>query len=273
MSPCPDFSDLLQRVLSAIVMLVVFALADWAGGDIWAGLLIVIAGMMGWEVSRLHSDNGQVQVAFGMLIASVVLCWLFVSSFWAGVVTALAVATALAAHNTPVTVAGWAAAIAVCCVVLHILRENTGSLGILWFVGIVVATDVGGYFTGRLIGGPRILPRVSPKKTWSGTVGGWVLAAVAGVGGPFLIAGQERLWLLFLTGAIALSIAAQLGDLMESSMKRRAGVKDSSSLIPGHGGLLDRFDGLVGAGVALGVAWGCCRCEEFLDAGLNLAHV
>ncbi|MEM7440344.1 MAG: phosphatidate cytidylyltransferase [Pseudomonadota bacterium] len=251
MSPRADFSDLLPRVLSAVVILAIFGAAVWAGGDIWAVLLIIAAGLMAWEVSRLHTEVQLVQVTFGLLVSAVVLCWLFISPFWAGVATALALVTAVVMHTAPHTVIGWAAAIVLCCVVLQIQRETNGALGVLWFVAIVVATDVGGYFAGKIIGGPKILPRISPKKTWSGTIGGWLFAAFIGVAGPYLIDGDLRLWALFLTGALALSMASQLGDLMESSMKRRVGVKDSSALIPGHGGLLDRFDGLVGAGVAM----------------------
>lgn len=253
MTSRPDFSDLGLRVVSAIVLISIFAFADWVGGDVWAVLLIIVSGLMAWEVSRLHTEVVQVQVVYGLLIAAVVLCWLFVSPLWAGVATAIAIGAAVAGHVHPMTVVGWGAAIGVACAVLHIQRETTGALGVLWFVAIVVATDVGGYFAGKLIGGPKILPRISPKKTWSGTMGGWVLAAFVGVAGPYFVVGAVPLWPILLTGAVALSIASQLGDLMESAMKRRAGVKDSSALIPGHGGLLDRFDGIVGAGVAMAI--------------------
>jgi phosphatidate cytidylyltransferase len=114
---------------------------------------------------------------------------------------------------------------------------------------VVVASDVGGYFAGKLIGGPKILPSISPKKTWSGTLGGWALAAVVGFIAIQLGMGGFGLVVL----SIFVAMAAQIGDLLESMMKRKAGVKDSSNLIPGHGGLLDRFDGVMGASVALGI--------------------
>jgi phosphatidate cytidylyltransferase len=120
-----------------------------------------------------------------------------------------------------------------------------GTTGILWLVIIVVVSDVAGYFVGRIMGGPKFWPKVSPKKTWSGTVAGWIGAALVGL--CFVLAGRGDWGLLILSPIVAL--AGQLGDILESWVKRRVGVKDSSNLIPGHGGLLDRFDALIGATV------------------------
>ena len=114
-----------------------------------------------------------------------------------------------------------------------------------WLVGIVVVTDVAGYFAGRRLGGPKFWPRVSPKKTWSGTAAGWVGAGI--VGGLFAI--NSGVWVAVFLASIFLSFASQMGDIAESAIKRKMGVKDSSALIPGHGGVLDRFDGMLGASV------------------------
>jgi phosphatidate cytidylyltransferase len=108
---------------------------------------------------------------------------------------------------------------------------------------VVVVTDIAGYFAGRIIGGPKFWPAVSPKKTWSGTVAGWLSAAVVGL--IFLAISTAGIDLIWISSVLA--FASQLGDIAESAIKRRAGVKDSSNLIPGHGGLMDRFDGLLGA--------------------------
>jgi phosphatidate cytidylyltransferase len=116
---------------------------------------------------------------------------------------------------------------------------------------IVIASDVLGYFAGRIIGGPRFWPAVSPKKTWSGTVAGWAGAALVGLW--FVAMAGQGPWLIAFSALTAL--AAQMGDIAESAIKRRAGVKDSSSLIPGHGGVLDRLDALIGAAVFV-LAWG-----------------
>jgi phosphatidate cytidylyltransferase len=115
---------------------------------------------------------------------------------------------------------------------------------------VVWVTDIGGYFAGRGIGGPKLWPRVSPKKTWAGAIGGFAASLVVAVGFAVLGLGKTSA-LLFL--AALFSIVSQLGDLFESAVKRRFGVKDSSQLIPGHGGLLDRLDGLVAAVVVAAI--------------------
>jgi phosphatidate cytidylyltransferase len=120
---------------------------------------------------------------------------------------------------------------------------------------VVWVTDIGGYFAGRGIGGPKLWPRVSPNKTWAGAIGGF--AASIAVAAGFAAFGLGKTLPLLLLGS-ALSIASQLGDLFESAVKRRFGVKDSSHVIPGHGGLLDRLDGFVAA-VVLAAIFGLWR--------------
>ena len=117
----------------------------------------------------------------------------------------------------------------------------------LWLALVVIVTDVAGYFAGRFIGGPKFWPRVSPKKTWSGTVAGWVGAGVVGL----IFMAQPGVGAEVVGISIAISMASQMGDIAESAMKRKMGVKDSSNLIPGHGGVFDRFDGMLGASVFL----------------------
>ena len=109
----------------------------------------------------------------------------------------------------------------------------------------VMATDTGGYYAGHLIGGPKIWPSVSPKKTWAGSIGGLVATVAVGLA-VAAIWGKASPW-AFAALAVCLSVAAQMGDFMESSLKRAAGIKDSGSLLPGHGGILDRIDGLIPA--------------------------
>jgi phosphatidate cytidylyltransferase len=120
---------------------------------------------------------------------------------------------------------------------------------------VVWVTDIGGYFAGRGIGGPKLWPRVSPNKTWAGAIGGF--AASIAVAAGFAAFGLGKTGPLLLLGS-ALSIVSQLGDLFESAVKRRFGVKDSSHVIPGHGGLLDRLDGFVAA-VVLAAIFGLLR--------------
>jgi len=130
---------------------------------------------------------------------------------------------------------------------LFVLRDEFGFIWMLWLALVVIVTDVAGYFAGRFIGGPKFWPRVSPKKTWSGTVAGWVAAALVG----WAYTAQTGVGAQIIGISIAVSMASQMGDVAESAVKRRAGVKDSSNLLPGHGGLFDRFDGMLGAAVFL----------------------
>ena len=127
------------------------------------------------------------------------------------------------------------------------LRAEFGALWVLWLVALVVGSDVAGYFAGRSFGGPKLWPRVSPKKTWSGTVAGWgVAVAIALAFMPPLGAGAG-----LIVASILITMAGQVGDIAESAIKRHADVKDSSNLIPGHGGVMDRFDALVAAALAV----------------------
>jgi phosphatidate cytidylyltransferase len=131
------------------------------------------------------------------------------------------------------------------------LRNDFGLIWVVWLVTVVVMTDISGYFAGRLIGGPKFWPQVSPKKTWSGTIAGWLGAGF--VGALFMVNldfGPKIIGI-----SVAVSMASQLGDIAESALKRKMLVKDSSNLIPGHGGVLDRFDGMLGASIFLFTLW------------------
>ncbi len=129
------------------------------------------------------------------------------------------------------------------------LRSDGGDgfLAVIFLFAVVWATDIVAYFVGRAIGGPKLMPNVSPKKTWSGALGGTLAAIVVAVA----VAKAAGLTGLFAVAmlAVVLSVFAQAGDLFESFLKRRFGAKDSSHLIPGHGGLMDRLDGFVSASV------------------------
>lgn len=127
-----------------------------------------------------------------------------------------------------------------------------GLMLLLWLVFSVWATDIFAYFVGRSLGGPKLAPRISPNKTWSGLAGGVVAASSVGLVFAHLL-GSSRAWAVPAVLGAALALTAQAGDLVESGLKRRFGVKDSSALIPGHGGVLDRIDGLVPASIAVAV--------------------
>jgi phosphatidate cytidylyltransferase len=137
----------------------------------------------------------------------------------------------------------YAAAAEVASVLVRIDRAD-GFVALMLVLLVVWVTDIGGYVAGRGIGGPKLWPKVSPGKTWAGAIGGFVASLMVAAG--FAAFGLGKTAPLLLLGAV-LSIASQLGDLFESAVKRRFGVKDSSHIIPGHGGLLDRLDGFIAA--------------------------
>ena len=160
----------------------------------------------------------------------------------------LAVA-ALAPSSRRLWIAGgvpYAGAIGLAPVVLRTDAEH-GFLAVIFLYAIVWTTDIVGYFVGRVVGGPKLMPRISPKKTWSGAIGGTVAAIVVAIA-TANAAGLTGLLGVAMIAAV-LSIVAQAGDLFESALKRRFGAKDSSHVIPGHGGLMDRLDGFVAATV------------------------
>lgn len=216
--PQPKNSDLPVRVASAVVMVAVVGTALWLGGWIWRVFVGLIALGVIWEwcglVRRFKTSNLRRAL------------WYFSAVIYIGF-----------------------AALMLC--LLRFDRPGLGLTAIIPVVSViltVIATDVGAYFVGRTIGGPKIAPKISPSKTWSGLMGGilcsilalFLLSKLVGVlDDPYQILAYA-----LPLGAVG-AIVAQAGDFFESWMKRRAGVKDSGSLIPGHGGLFDRVDGLL----------------------------
>jgi phosphatidate cytidylyltransferase len=238
-----------RRVLSALVLAPTAIAAAWFGWP-WLPIVTALAGAgMAWEWARL-CGAGRVGARGCVLIAAILAA---VASAAVGQIAAALVLSALGAAVVFVLArresgsdAGWLALgavwLAVPCVLLLWLSRADGRPTVLWIFAVVWATDIGAYATGRRVGGPRLAPSWSPGKTWSGLAGGALCAAfVGGVG-----AGLLRVPVLPLVLVSAgLAIVEQFGDLAESVAKRRFGVKDSSGLIPGHGGLLDRLDGLL----------------------------
>lgn len=245
------WGDLQARVASAIVMAVVGIGAIWIGGWVFAVLVVALIGAMIWELAKITAAGQAVQaVALGGLAVLSLGAIEVLSMPILLVLLALPALAMLAmARKDRMAAALYALAIMVAGYELIALRER-GVADLLVVVLIVIASDIGGYFAGRLLGGPKFWPAISPKKTWSGTVAGWIGAAI--VAAVFAVLDLTPWSLVLLAPFVA--FAGQLGDIMESWFKRRAGVKDSSNLIPGHGGVLDRFDAMIFAGVLLAVA-------------------
>ena len=242
-----SWTDLRPRVVSAVVLIGVGGADLLLGGFPLTLLVALVTGLMVWELARLTAPMAMLD-AVGLGVGAA-LCLLIDASF-GGVTFAFLALPALALALTPrrdASIAGaFALALMLSAHTLVSLRYGAGISGVLWLVGIVVAADTAGYFVGRSFGGPKFWPAISPKKTWSGTIAGWIGAVIVGL--VFWLFGPGGWGLVIVSPLIA--FAGQMGDIAESWIKRRAGVKDASALIPGHGGFLDRFDALTGAAVA-----------------------
>ncbi|WP_297338765.1 phosphatidate cytidylyltransferase [Pseudophaeobacter sp.] len=240
------WGDLIPRILSALVMVVVALGAIWAGGLVFTLVIAACCGGMVWELSQMLAPRradtalllggasfGAVLLAgilpaalgAGLLLLPVVLGWLQVAEGAKARFAIFALWIVLAGYSFI-----W-------------MRISLGADWLIWLALVVIATDVAGYFAGKTIGGPKFWPRISPKKTWSGTSAGWVAAALVGLGAAPVF----DMGFALVLASVLVAMASQAGDVAESALKRQTGVKDSSGLIPGHGGLLDRFDGMLGA--------------------------
>jgi phosphatidate cytidylyltransferase len=245
----PKSSSLQRRVVSALVILPICVAAVWYGGWAYAALLAVISAAMCWEWAGICGAHDNA-IQGTMIIAAIAApLGLQIYGFPAvagavavGSAVVLVLALAKRASNRWILLAGLP------YVVFGIVSsgwlrgdDQTGLWTVLWLVAVVVATDIGAYFTGRAIGGPKLAPSISPNKTWSGLLGGMACAGAAGwVMGNAVADGAT---LLLVGVSVLLAVVAQFGDLIESKLKRHFDVKDASQLIPGHGGFLDRFDG------------------------------
>jgi phosphatidate cytidylyltransferase len=269
-----SFADLGPRMASAAVLV---AAAVWTlsvGGDVFA-LFWTLAGFaINWEWQGLVGGERRLaRVVLGG--AAVAAAAAFARTGLMGMAVfelgLLAAAAGLLAGEgrrlwafAGVVYAG--APVAAVC----LLREipGQGALAIAWLFAVVWGTDIFAYFGGRLIGGPKLWPRVSAGKTWSGTLTGLVLGALLGFGLVWVGGGARPGWAAIALGLVA-SALSQIGDLAESAFKRRFGVKDSSQLIPGHGGVMDRLDGFIFAAVFAALV-GSARAAADPAAGLFL---
>lgn len=250
MSAPEKWSDLTARVASALVMVVVAIIAIWAGGHVFHVLVAIICGLMIWELVNIITppERRNLSRILGGLTGLAVFIAVYLP---VGFALPLLLAPALIGfgqlEKNRTIYMTFTVMILMSGFGMMQVRDDMGVGWMLWLVVVVVVTDVFGYFAGRMIGGPKFWPSVSPKKTWSGTAAGWVGAALVGL----LFSINTGMGLQLVGISIAISMASQMGDIAESGMKRKMGVKDSSNLIPGHGGLMDRFDGMLGASVFL----------------------
>jgi phosphatidate cytidylyltransferase len=259
------------RLISAAVLIPIVVAAVYAGHPAWDLLVVLFGAAMAWEWSRIAmrsrdaSPTGRLSMSVTpcLLVAAVLLAYAFRDSLppllqplsRPSFLLAAVIAVTFGALPYYRFAALWfglgVAYVAIPCLAIIALRSEPG-LGlqqIFWIVALVIAADTGAYIAGRSIGGPKLAPRVSPNKTWAGLGGAVVSAAIVGVI-TAVVMDLPSVWSLAAVSA-ALGIVAQIGDLAESAFKRHFGVKDASNIIPGHGGALDRVDGLIAVAAAV----------------------
>ena len=250
--PTPDAklrtpSNLRLRMIASVVMIAVALAALLLGGIAFWLLAVVAALFMAAEWSDLAGTTARekriVQFALSVPLAIMAPPSLVLENrdfFAAGLLAGAAFFVAIVT-NRRVLGAGVLYCGLPVLALTFLRRQDDGLLLAVWAMSLVWATDIGAFFAGRTIGGPKLAPRISPAKTWAGLIGGMALATLlaGALWDAYGLAGH-----LFLATPL-LGGLAQAGDLFESALKRRAGVKDSGNILPGHGGVLDRLDGLV----------------------------
>ncbi len=252
--------NLIRRVIAAVVLAPVAIAIAYAGGWLWTTLVTLAAIGLYVEWLMIVGAARETRVvtsgAVALAISGLCLALGRIDASLLALALGLAAVALLSSERRTwiATGFGYAAAAQIASVLVR-LDQVWGFVALILVLLVVWVTDIGGYFAGRGIGGPKLWPRVSPKKTWAGAVGGFAASLVIAAG--FAAFGLGKTGPLLLLGAV-LSIASQLGDLFESAVKRRFGVKDSSHFIPGHGGLMDRLDGFVAA-VVLAAIFGFLR--------------
>lgn len=253
-----NWADLRTRVISGIVLAVLGVLLLLSDGIWLLGGVSVLVALLMWELSRMTAAPGVDRNQRGLILAVVsglvFFFGLWVTGKWPALLVLLPILLGwrdtAPAQRIPFvlfTLGFFGAGFG-----LYVMREGIGLGETLWIASIVVMSDIAGYFAGRWLGGPKFWPAISPKKTWSGTIAGWLGAILVTL--IFMLAFRIDEWSI-LIAAPFIALAGQMGDIAESWLKRRVGVKDSSNMIPGHGGVMDRFDALAGAFLLIGLSF------------------
>ncbi|HZF34581.1 MAG TPA: phosphatidate cytidylyltransferase [Candidatus Angelobacter sp.] len=261
--PPANASTLRTRVVSALILAPLALGAAYLGRPVWDVLVAAMGASMAWEWARLCSGGrvsrvGAVSMAIAPAAVAVAALMGVIPALiivGAGVVL-IGLGASLEGARNPAWPAVGVAYVGVPCLAMAWLRArpDDGLAALLWVLALVWATDTGAYIAGRGLGGPKLAPRISPNKTWAGLIGGMVAAAAVGLAGSLLMAGVSAS--IAIPVSAALAVVEQAGDLFESAVKRHFGVKDSSHLIPGHGGVLDRVDGLLAVSlVVAALSW------------------
>jgi phosphatidate cytidylyltransferase len=270
-------NELAQRVVSALILGPLVLLLVWWGNPGFALLMMVAAAAIIWEwnaIMRRLNDQAMVVAALCAVLAVLAAAlgqWLAASLV---LILGAAISQLLASRAGDAGRLLWLGMVyaALPAAALVFLRDDPqwGRSAIFWLLFIVWATDIGAYVAGRQVGGPKLWPALSPNKTWAGAAGGLTAALAVGLAFTYGLAARPDNLFGLVVLIVALSVAAQLGDLAESALKRRFNVKDSSQLIPGHGGVMDRVDGLVATAIVAGVIGAIRAGPDAAGAGLLL---
>ena len=238
-----------RRILSALI-LAPAALVAIIAGPSWTALMVAVAaGIMAWEwgglIGRLNSARDLVQFVGTAVIAVLLAGFVSVPAGLLAGAVGIAVATTFGDPRRAAWTGGglgWIVLSSICFVWLR-AAPGEGLPATLWVLALVWAIDIAAYAAGRNLGGPKLAPRISPNKTWSGLCGGIAAALLVGAAAGWFMEVSSP-WVITLASG-GLAVVEQIGEIAESYAKRRFGAKDSSTLIPGHGGLLDRLDGML----------------------------
>ena len=250
-----NWYDLRLRLISASFLLIISAFCIYFGNYLFTLFIISLVGVMHWELGKMLSPMSTQALWFSAFLSMLsTLCLLASDSFlWPILILLMNFHFQKNFfHHSRYFGAFYSLAVIVCGIIFYRVRLEFGLYHTVWLIGIVVVTDTAGYLIGRIIGGPKVFPRISPKKTWAGVLAGWFAVGLFSWSFVENVAPQS-LFIKFVSISIILSVSAQLGDMIQSQLKRRSDVKDSSGLLPGHGGFMDRFDGFVGAMVVTGL--------------------
>jgi phosphatidate cytidylyltransferase len=250
-------SELRLRVISALILATLAFVEVWAGGWLFAVFVSAMAFIVFLEWTAIIGltafESARLRAAVCMLLPLIILV-MFGTSVAAVVLIVFTVLAHFSTKQTTAETANWTAGAVLYCglaaIALVGLRDGEQGLAlILLLFAIVWGTDIGAYFVGRKLGGPKLAPKISPGKTQSGAIGGLVIAAICATVIAGLTGSISPIAAFFI--AIVVSIISQIGDLFESYLKRRFSVKDSGTILPGHGGMFDRVDGLMPAAISL----------------------
>lgn len=241
----PSWHDLGPRLLSAAVIVAVIATGLYFGGYVFAILAAIVFGITYREWEQMVTLKPLAPLGMAMLGLLALAAVAYPTFGWLGVIALIAIALLVATFGDKAVLPWRIGGLVFFGVVLIavLAMRGYGPAGVVagWYLGIVIAfNDTGAYFVGRVIGGPKLAPAISPAKTWAGSIGGWVIGTLAGT--LYWIIFTHSPWGYGLAFSAILGIVGQVGDLTESAIKRVFRVKDSGDIIPGHGGFMDRLD-------------------------------